>query len=183
MNYMDFYTNKLCMADYTCHLLHYHEIRKDDTLNGYGVRVVLFLSGCNHQCTGCHNPQTWDPDSGKIFDTIAKQELFDLANRDYVDGITLSGGDPLIPANIESTIALCKEFKELFPNKTIWCYTGYKCEDLILDNLKDIDVLVDGPFIKEMEDVKYPFAGSTNQRIIDVKKTIESGVITLFDIK
>ena len=106
-----------------------------------------------------------------------------MASKDYVDGITLSGGDPLIPVNIESTIALCKEFKKLFPNKTIWCYTGYKCEDLILDNIKDIDVLVDGPFIKEMEDVKYPFAGSTNQRIIDIKKTIESGVITSFDIK
>ena len=182
MNYMDYYTNKLVMSDFSNHKLHYHEIRKDDTLNGYGVRVVLFLSGCNHQCVGCHNPQTWDPNSGKIFDEDVKHELFELAGKDYIDGITLSGGDPLIPSNIESVINLCAEFKKLYPNKTIWCYTGYKCEDLILDNLTCIDVIVDGPFIKDFADVKYPFAGSTNQRIIDVKKTIENGEITLFDI-
>lgn len=180
-NLMDKDINKL--HNMTNHLLHYHEIRKDDTLNGYGVRIVLFLSGCNHKCVGCHNPQTWDIESGKIFDESAKQKLFELAGRDYIDGITLSGGDPLIPENIISTCYLCEKFKEKYPNKTIWCYTGYKCEDLVLDNLKDIDVLVDGPFIKEKADVKYPFAGSTNQRIIDIKKTIEYGVLTLFNIK
>lgn len=185
MNFLEYYKQIPAFSNPCDQKLHYHEIRKDDTLNGYGVRTVIFFSGCNHYCKGCHNPQTWDINGGSIFDENAKQKLFTLSSPDYVNGITLSGGDPLMPNNIESVIHLCKEFKSEFPNKTIWCYTGYTVEELNLDALYDaskIDVIVDGPFIPEKADIKYPFAGSTNQRIIDVKKTIMNNEITLFEI-
>ena len=183
MNFLAYYKQIPSFSNPCDQKLHYHEIRKDDTLNGDGVRVVIFFSGCNHACKGCHNPQTWDLNSGKLFTDEAKQELFALASKDYVDGITLSGGDPLIPNNIESVMKLCKEFKTKYPDKTIWCYTGYTVEELNLEAFEDlIDVIVDGPFIPEKEDVKYPFAGSTNQRIVDVKKTIMNNEITLFGV-
>lgn len=156
--------------------MRYHNITKDDMVNGEGLRVVLWVSGCNHHCKGCQNPITWDPDSGLIFDEAAKKELFDELAKDYIDGITFSGGDPLFAKNRPDIGQLAKEIKEKFPTKSIWLYTGYPwgtIEDLSL--LEFIDVLVDGRFVERLADVNYHWAGSTNQRIIDVQKSLKIG--------
>ncbi len=100
--------------------MRYHNITKDDMLNGEGLRVVLWVSGCAHACPGCHNPVTWDAESGLPFDAAAKAELFEELQKDYIAGVTLSGGDPLYPANREAIAALCQEIKDHFPDKTIW---------------------------------------------------------------
>lgn len=180
--------------------MHYHNITKDDMLNGSGLRVVLWLSGCNHHCPGCQNQQTWDKDSGIEFDLAAKKEIFEQLNKDYISGITFSGGDPLNENNLVEVRNLILEIREKFSTKTIWLYTGYTweeiktimstryftpCEDSdrctnIRKIVNNIDVLVDGRFVQELADVKYPWAGSTNQRVIDVKKTLEKGEIILW---
>lgn len=153
--------------------MNYHDIAKDNMVNGDGIRVVLFESGCTHQCTGCQNPQTWDKNSGIKFDDAAKQELFEALRKPYIDGITFSGGDPLATFNRDETLSLIREIKEKMPDKTVWVYTGYTKEALIQqdpiftqDLLSHIDVLVDGPFIQERFDLNYEWAGSTNQRIL-----------------
>ena len=152
--------------------MNYHNITKCDMKNGKGLRTVLWLSGCEHYCKECHNPETWDSKSGIEFDKEAFEELItDLAN-DYVDGLTLSGGDPLFYKNREEVLSLLKEIKLLFPNKSIWVYTGYVFEDISsLEHLKYIDVLVDGKFVKQLSSPSPEWCGSSNQRIIDVKKT------------
>lgn len=153
--------------------MNYHNITHNDMLNGDGLRVVLWVSGCNHNCKGCQNPQTHSPKSGIKFDQSAKDEIFHSLEQDYISGITFSGGDPLHPQNRETIKNLILEIREKFPNKTIWLYTGYKYEDLcsfdqphIATILNNIDVLVDGPFIEQLKDINYPWAGSTNQHII-----------------
>lgn len=153
----------------------YHDIKKDDMLNGEGLRCVLFVSGCNHWCKGCQNTCTWDPDSGIDFDDSAKQEIYEQLGQDYIHGLTLCGGDPLFHSNVKHVTDLTKEVKEMFPNKTIWMYTGDLWEDIrYLPIMKYIDVLIDGPFVEELKDEKYHWAGSTNQRVIDVKKSLNS---------
>ena len=151
----------------------YHNILKDNMNNGDGLRVVLFVSGCEHHCEGCHNPITWDKNEGLEFDESAKEEIFAELSKDYISGITFSGGDPLAPYNRDEVISLASEIKNKFPDKTIWIYTGYVWES-IKDELPDIpkfvDVLVDGPFIKELADADYPWAGSTNQQVIRFSK-------------
>lgn len=150
--------------------MRYLNILDCDIADGEGVRVALFVSGCPHHCKGCHNPQSWNPNNGKVFDQQAKEKLFNLAARDYIDGITLSGGDPLAPYNIADIRQLCLEFKQKFPNKTIWLYTGYTFDEIkALDFLKYVDVIVDGPFIEEQRDITLAFRGSSNQKIIKVK--------------
>lgn len=171
--------------------MRYHNITKDDMLNGDGLRVVLWLSGCEHHCKSCQNPITWDPDGGLLFNMEAKKEIFAELEKDYIDGITLSGGDPLHSRNVFDVLSLVKEIRQKYPEKTIWVYTGYTWEELActlpsrvltnhdrlcltrLDILELIDVLVDGKFVEELKDVAYPWAGSTNQRVIDVKKSLE----------
>ena len=144
----------------------YHNILKDDMRNGDGLRVVLFVAGCEHHCRNCQNPITWDPEGGLIFDLLAFEEIRDQLKQGHISGLTLSGGDPLHPANLEDITCLCHWVKAKFPKKTIWCYTGYTLEQVMdLEALQYIDVLVDGPFIQELADVKYKWAGSTNQRI------------------
>ena len=151
--------------------MRYHDITKDDMKNGDGLRAVLWLSGCEHACPGCQNPVTWDPDDGLIFDDKAKEELFDILGRDYISGLTLSGGDPLFPGNRAEVLILLKEVREKFPSKTVWCYTGYNYEDIAeLEHLKYIDVLVDGKYVESLKDNKYEWAGSTNQRVIDLRR-------------
>ena len=151
--------------------MNYHGITKTSVVNGEGLRVVLWVSGCNHQCEGCHNPETWDPKSGMIFDSEAKAELFKALKRSWIDGLTLSGGDPLHPVNVDEITALVKEIKEIFPHKTIWLYTGYTYRAVQdLEVLKFVDVIVTGPFIKELADPSYKYAGSTNQEIIRLKE-------------
>lgn len=166
--------------------LNYHNITKDDMNNGEGLRVVLWVAGCSHYCKGCHNPITWDPDGGIEFNHNTLIELIDLLDKDYISGLTISGGDPLMPVNITTINKIVKYVRHRFPNKTIWVYTGYTWEDFadepcVQQILKSIDVIVDGEFIESLADVHYKWAGSTNQRIIDVKKSIEEGKVVLYE--
>ena len=142
-------------------------------LNGDGLRVVLWVSGCNHCCEECQNPITWDPNGGIPFNQEAKNELFEELGKSYVSGITLSGGDPLHPANRLDIRALVHEIREKYPTKTIWMYTGDSWEDIYdLPIMQYVDVVVDGEFHVEEKDVKLLWKGSKNQRVIDVKKTL-----------
>ena len=171
--------------------MNYHNITKADMLNGEGLRVVLWVSGCEHNCKGCHNPQTHSYNSGIPFNEEAKDELFKELEKQYISGITFSGGDPLALNNRLPVLSLAMEVKEKFPNKTIWCYTGYKYEQLINDDssptltelLGLFDVLVDGKYMKCLADTKLPYRGSTNQRLIDVKKSLASSQIILLDVR
>ena len=160
--------------------MRYHNITKNDMLNGDGLRSVLWVAGCNHGCKNCHNQITWDICGGIPFDDVAKAELFEALEPDYVSGITFSGGDPLHTQNRDEIGALIKEVREKYPNKTIWVYTGYTWNEVKdLPYLKLVDVLVDGPFVEELKDVNLPWRGSSNQRVIDVKKTLETDEIML----
>lgn len=160
--------------------MHFHNITKEDMLNGSGLRTVLWLAGCEHKCKNCQNPITWDICGGLLFDEAAKEELFEALKPDYISGITFSGGDPLHTQNREEVGRLIEEIHEKFPEKTIWVYTGYLWEQVKdLWFMKYIDVLVDGPFIEELKDVTLHWKGSSNQRVIDVKKTLETGEIIL----
>ena len=162
--------------------MRYHNITHDDMLNGEGLRVVLWLSGCEHHCPECQNPVTWDPNDGIPFDEEAKKEIFEELEKDYISGITLSGGDPFHPLNRVKLPDFLMETESRFPQKTIWCYTGYLFEEIRDEPLMEyIDVLVDGPFIKKLADVAYHWAGSTNQRVIDVKKSLKEGRVILYD--
>ncbi len=153
--------------------MRYHNITKDDMLNGDGLRVVLWVAGCNHCCKGCQNPITWDPDGGILFDENAKQEIFAQLDKSYISGITFSGGDPLHPANRLEVRELMAEIKEKYPDKTIWLYTGDKWDNILYYSMmKYVDVVVDGEFILEERDVKLLWKGSKNQRVIDVKRTL-----------
>ena len=151
-------------------------------LNGDGLRVVLWVAGCDHCCKECHNPVTWDPNGGLFFDEKAKAEIFEELEKDYISGITFSGGDPLHSANAYEVMMLAKEIKETFPNKTIWLYTGF-CWDEIktLDVVKYCDVIVDGPFVQEEFDGKLHWKGSKNQRVIDVQETLRRKEIVLYE--
>lgn len=165
--------------------MNYHKIVYDDQLNGEGLRVTLFVSGCGHRCKGCHNPQTWDDRSGKLFDEKAKKELFELASKDYISGITLSGGDPLYWNNMYGSFDILTDYKVKFPDKNTWLYTGYTYEQIIksptlMTLMLYVDVLVDGKFVKELADFNYKWAGSTNQRIIDMQESIKQNKLVLY---
>lgn len=156
--------------------MRYHNITTDDMLNGEGLRTVLWVAGCTHKCPGCQNPITWDPYGGVPFDIYAEAELYSKLYPEHISGVTFSGGDPLHPVNRFEILRLAKEIKESMPNKTIWLYTGYTWEYIVLyfpAILPQLDVVVDGRFIERLKDVNYPWAGSTNQRVIDVRKTLE----------
>lgn len=161
--------------------MRYHNITTDDMLNGDGLRTVLWVAGCEYHCPGCQNPLTWDPEDGLEFDIYEKTELFSKLYPDYISGITFSGGDPLHPSNREDVLKLSKEIKEKLPEKTIWLYTGYLWEDIWwFPGIELVDVVVDGPFVEAMKDITYPWAGSTNQRVIDVKKSLVKGDVVLW---
>ena len=160
--------------------MRYHNITKDDMLNGDGLRTVLWVSGCDHCCKDCQNPITWDPNGGLVFDAEAKEELYEVLGRDYISGLTLSGGDPLYATNRDEILKLVKEVKEKFPTKTIWMYTGFLWESIKdLEIMNYIDVLVDGEFEVDKKDVQLFWRGSANQSVIDVPKTKESGEVVL----
>ena len=160
--------------------MRYHNITKDDMLNGDGLRVVLWVAGCSHHCPGCHNPVTWDPEGGLPFDEEAKQEIFAELEKDYVSGITFSGGDPLYESNIQAVTALAKEIRERYPDKTIWLYTGYKWSDVKNKEIVNyLDVLVDGRFEESLKDNTLHWRGSANQMVIDVKHTMRIGEVVL----
>ena len=175
--------------------MNYIKITKHDIANGPGVRVVLWVSGCCLHCKNCQNQQSWDFNAGNIFDETAKQELFDALDKPYIKGITFSGGHPLEYQNLPDIYDLIKEIKTKFPNKDIWLYTGYTLSISDFDTTIDCgwdnaairnyilamcDVVVDGPYIEEQRDITLAFRGSKNQRLIDVKETLNQGkIITL----
>jgi len=161
--------------------MNYHNITKDDMLNGDGLRVVLWTSGCTHCCDGCQNPQTWEVASGIEFDEAAEKELFEALDKEYISGITFSGGDPLHPFNREEVLRLAKKVKTELKNKTTWLYTGFLWEE-VKDKIElaYIDVLVDGEFKKELNDNNLKWVGSSNQRIIDVQRSLAEQKIVLY---
>lgn len=161
--------------------MNYHKITKADIANGTGVRVVLWVSGCEHYCKDCHNPQTWDYSSGVHFNDETLNELRAALEPDYISGLTLSGGDPLAPANRTQVSHILKRVKELFPNKTIWLYTGYNWDEIkAFDLIQYIDVIVDGEYVSDKRDITLPWRGSSNQRVIDVKKSKEQHKLMLY---
>lgn len=160
--------------------MRYHNITKDDMLNGDGLRVVLWVAGCSHHCEGCHNKITWDKNGGLEFDESAKREIYEALRKPYISGITFSGGDPLFLGNRDDIEALINEIDEKFPYKTKWLYTGYEWDDIKdLSFINKLDVVVDGKFEKDKHDPKLYWKGSSNQRVIDVKKTLCSGDVVL----
>lgn len=169
--------------------MRYHNITKADMLNGDGLRVVLWLAGCSHHCQACQNPITWDANDGLIFDEEAKREVFAELGKSWCSGLTLSGGDPLYVGNREDVSLLVSEIKSKFPDKNIWCYTGYTWEELMKqvkddENLKiilnNVDVLLDGRFVLSLALEKLHYVGSSNQRIIDVRSSLDTGNINLY---
>ena len=160
--------------------MNYGKIKPVDVANGEGVRVSVFVSGCPHHCKGCFNPELWNYNAGREFTTERIFHIINLCYHDYITGLSLLGGEPLDPKNLKRVTDLCYTFKRYFHNKTIWCYTGYKFEDVChLEIMKYIDVLVDGQFVQELKDPRLRFRGSSNQRIIDVQKSLESGCVFL----
>lgn len=160
--------------------MNYHNITKDDMLNGDGLRVVLWVSGCTHHCDGCQNPITWDLAGGIPFDEAAEEELFEALSKPHVSGITFSGGDPLHPFNRQEVFRLMKKCKELFPEKTVWSYTGFLWEDVKdLEGMKYVDVLADGRFVKELNDNNLHWVGSSNQKIVDVQLSLKENKVIL----
>ena len=161
--------------------MRYHNITQDDMLNGDGLRVVLWVAGCTHHCPQCQNPITWDIEGGIPFDEAAHEEIMQDLQKDYISGITFSGGDPLHPENRAEVAKLIAEIRANYPQKTIWLYTGFVWDAIKdLPFIKEIDVLVDGPFLMDKRDVKLHWRGSSNQRVINVKETLRLGQIVLW---
>ena len=161
--------------------MRYHNITKEDMLNGDGLRVVLWTAGCAHHCRNCQNPITWDPEGGLPFDEAARQEIWEELEKEYISGLTFSGGDPLYPDNREELTALIQEVRERYPRKTIWLYTGYLWEEIChLELIPYVDVVVDGRFVEELKDNNLPWKGSSNQRVIDVQMTLQMGKTVLY---
>ncbi len=170
--------------------MHYGQIMLADSANGEGIRLSLFVSGCTNCCKGCFQPQTWDFLFGEEFNQKTEDFILKELEKDYYAGLTLLGGEPFEIENQRGIIWLIRKFKEKFPRKTIWCYTGFTYDEDLVDGgkrhcevtdelLDSIDILVDGKFILEKKNISLKFKGSENQRIIDLKKTRETGIITL----
>ena len=151
---------------------------KAEVANGQGVRIALWVSGCEHHCKNCQNPESWNCNAGKPFNDEDLHKLLNELSLPYYDGLTLTGGDPLHPSNIDSVEYVVKEVKKALPDKTIWCYTGYMFEEIKdLNIINYIDILIDGEYVDELRDITLAFKGSPNQRIIDVKETLKQGEI------
>ena len=163
--------------------MRYNKIRKMDIANGPGVRVSVFFQGCAFHCKGCFNPETWDFDGGREFTDKEIDEIIDLCKDDYIKGLSILGGEPMHPNNIEATTRLAKRFKEVYPEKTIWSWTGFLFDKYVKDKevAKYIDVLVDGQFKEEEKDPQLKWRGSKNQRVIDVQKSLKEEKVVLYD--
>lgn len=166
--------------------MNYHNITTDDMLNGDGLRTVLWVSGCSLRCKNCHNSQTHDFNSGIPFDDNAMTELLEELNKPYISGLTLSGGHPLEPQNADEILKIVKRVKMVFPHKNIWIYSGYIWEDIITNPklaeiMKYCDILVDGKYIDKLRDVTLAFRGSSNQRIINIQKSIAANKVVLWE--
>lgn len=163
--------------------MNYHKIDKCSISNGIGFRVVLWVSGCSHHCDGCHNPETWNKESGIVFEQNDWYKIARELERPYISGITYSGGDPLFPANRSIITSMAKTIRQLYPDKTQWLYTGYDFSEVKnLEIMKYIDVLVDGEYIDSKRDTSLPFRGSANQRLINVQKSLINETVILLDI-
>ena len=179
--------------------MRYHNITTADMMNGEGLRVVLWLSGCSHHCYNCQNPVTWDENDGLIFDESAKEELFRELDKDYISGLTLTGGDPLHEANLDGVLDLVNRFRLSLPNKSIWIYSGYTWNQVMnpivtsdfnmkRDNIirkrqeiiKQCTVMVDGKYIDSQRDITLKWRGSINQKVIDIKKSIMQNDLVLY---
>ena len=175
--------------------MNYHTITYPDQNNGDGLRVVLWLSGCSHHCYNCQNPQTWDANSGIPFDESAKKELFRELDKDYISGLTLTGGDPLFESNLDGVLELVNEIRLLFPNKSIWLYSGYTWSEIFNDGVyltrdcagwkrreivKKCEVLVDGRYIDSQRNVQAKWRGSDNQRVINIQESLKQGKVVLY---
>ena len=184
--------------------MNYHNITYPDMNNGDGLRVVLWLSGCSHHCYNCQNPQTWDVNSGIPFDKSAKEELFRELDKDYISGLTLSGGDPLHEANLDGVLDLVNKIRLSFPNKSIWIYSGYSFTELFMyddqikknpnylrkdimeiykkrqEIVKQCTVMVDGRYIDSQRDISLRWRGSKNQNCIDIQQSLHQNKIVLY---
>lgn len=174
--------------------MHYASIKKYDVANGEGIRVSLFVSGCPHHCKNCFNKEAWDENYGKLFTEKEEKEILDGLKEDYIAGLSLLGGEPMWPKNQEGLLPLLRKVKKNYPNKTIWCYTGYLFDQEIMDEmyllnettrelLSYIDIIVDGRFIEKLLDKSLFFRGSSNQRIIDVKKSLQKKKVVEIKMK
>ena len=163
--------------------MRYNKIRKMDISNGPGVRVSIFFQGCHFHCKGCFNPETWDFDGGKEFNDEVINHVLDLCSSDVISGLSILGGEPLNPKNILGTTKLAKTFKEKYPKKTIWLWSGYLFHEYIIDKeiANYLDVVVDGQFKIDLSSPLLHYKGSSNQRVIDVKKSIKNKEIVLYD--
>jgi len=160
--------------------MNYHNITHDDMLNGEGLRVVLWVAGCENNCKGCQNPETHDPNGGIPFDIEAGMEIAQSAMHSHCAGLTISGGDPLYPGNVAEVTTICKDFKDSFPDKTVWLYTGYTWEQVKdYEVMQYIDVLCEGRFVEELADENCKWVGSTNQRVINVPESLKLGKLVL----
>lgn len=168
--------------------MNYGEIKKCDIANGEGVRVALFVSGCRHHCKGCFNSMTWDFNYGKKFTEETEEEILEALKPNYIDGLSLLGGEPFEPENQEVLVKLLRKVKERYPEKNIWCYSGYLFDEELMkesrarceytdEMLSMLDVLVDGRFEEDKKNITLLFRGSENQRLIDVKKSLKEGQI------
>ncbi len=172
--------------------MHYADIKKADIANGVGVRISVFVSGCNHHCKNCFNSEAWDFNYGKEFTEKEIDKIIKEMDHPYISGLSLLGGEPLEHVNQQGLLPLVKKVKEKFPDKNIWCYTGYKFDTDVMGKmyktwketpelLSYLDVVVDGKFEEEKKDIKLRFKGSSNQRIIDVKKSLKEDKAILFE--
>lgn len=172
--------------------MNYCQIKKCDIADGLGVRVSLFVSGCTHHCKGCFQPETWDFDYGELFSNETENEILEALKPDYIKGLTLLGGEPFEPENQKELLPFLKKVRETYPNKDVWCYTGYLMDEELLkpsrarceytdEMLSLIDILVDGEFVEEKRNLMLKFRGSENQRIIDVKKSLKENKIIPYD--
>ena len=174
--------------------MNYGEIKNFDIANGEGVRVSLFVSGCTHCCKGCFNPETWDFSYGKSYTAQVENSIIEMLSFEYIDGLSLLGGEPFEPENQRELVRLLRRVKAELPHKNVWCYTGYLFDSELLkesrarcevtdEMLSMIDILVDGEFKEELKDITLSFKGSSNQRIIDVKASLETGNIVLYGLE
>ena len=172
--------------------MNYATIKDTDIANGEGVRISLFVSGCTHHCKNCFNKETWDFNFGQEFTKEVQDKLIQMLTPGYITGLTLLGGEPMEPQNQKGLLPFIKRVRETFGNtKTIWCYTGFIFDKDLVKNgraytentdelIKNFDVMVDGPFVESLKDISLRFRGSSNQRIIDVKKSLQQNQIVLY---
>lgn len=163
--------------------MRYNKIRKMDISNGPGVRVSIFVQGCTFNCKNCFNPETHDFNGGEEFTDDTIEKVLSLCEKDYVEGLSILGGEPMHPKNLEGVTKLAKKFKQKFPNKNLWAWTGFLFDNYLKDKeiSKYLDVLVDGQYVDELHDPTLKWKGSSNQRVIDVQKSLKEGKVVLFE--